>query len=113
MRVVTGWVASCNDLALDELDDLNLALETLLTAESPDGEPLSLSVRVVDRRVEVLLEGLKSEALRANLAGGPSFEPSVEWPLDIRLFLGAFVDSYEVVECGRAMFGVSMHKRVG
>jgi hypothetical protein len=113
MRVVAGWVASCNDLALDELDDLNLALETLLAAESSYGEPLTLTLWVVDRKVEVLLEGLQSEALRANLAGGPSFEPSPEWPLDIRLFLSALVDSYEVVGCGTTVFGVSMHKRVG
>lgn len=113
MRIVAGWVASCNDLALDELDDLDLALETLLAGEPAVGERLSLSIWVVDWTVRVLLEGLQSQALQANLKAGESFEPSVDWPLDIRLFLSALVDSYEVVGCRAETFGISMRKRIG
>jgi hypothetical protein len=112
MRVVAGWVASCNDLALDELDDLDLALETLLAGEPAVGERLSLSIWVMDRTVQVLLEGLQSQALHANLEASDSFRPSAEWPLDIRLFLGALVDSYELVGCGAETFGISMRKRI-
>jgi hypothetical protein len=113
MRVVAGWVASCNDLALDELDDLNLAVETLLMGEGAHGERLSMSIWVMDRTVHALLEGLQSRSLLGNLRQGKSFESSPDWPLDVRLFLGALVDSYEVVECDRGAFRVLLRKRLG
>ena len=43
MRVVTGWVASCHDLPLDRLDDIQLAIETLLAEEPATGGDLSLT----------------------------------------------------------------------
>jgi hypothetical protein len=112
MRVVVGWVASCNDVALDELDDIDLAIETLLAGEQPKGATYSLSVSAGDGSMHVLLGGLQSKALRANLQAGKAFAASADWPLDIRLFLGALVDGYEVVGCGAATFAVSMQKRI-
>jgi hypothetical protein len=112
MRVVAGWVASCHDLALDQLDDIVLALETVLAGEPAEGEPLSLTVRVFDGEVHLLLQGLMNRSLQMNLEAGRQFQPTVEWPLDIRLFLSALLDGYTVVEhCGET-FGVSMKKRV-
>jgi hypothetical protein len=112
MRAVTGWMASRNDLPLDELDDINLGLETLVSGEHPEGPPLSLTVSVVDRSVRVLLMGLQNEALRANLQAVDSFATSTGWPLDVRLFLSALLDEYEVVGCDGGTFGVEMRKRI-
>jgi hypothetical protein len=112
MRVVVGWVASCNDVALDELDDIDLAIETLLAGEDTQGEPYSLRVSAVDGSIHVLLEGLQSKALQANLQAGKGFAASADWPLDIRLFLTALVDVYELVGCGSGTFAVSMQKRI-
>ncbi len=113
MRVVAGWVASCNDIALDQLDDIDLALETLLAGESTGGAPLSLSIDVRQGSVYVLLQGLQSRALRANLQSGADFRGSADWPLDIRLFLGALVDEYESCDCDGGSFSVRMRKRIG
>jgi hypothetical protein len=114
MRIVAGWVASCNDLALDGLDDINLALETLLMGEPSEGDPFSLTVRAADGEVHLLLGGLLNQCLLANLRAGAGyrFEPTLDWPLDVRLFLTALLDGYGVVECPGAAFGVSMQKRI-
>ena len=92
MRVVVGWVASCNDLPLDSLDDINLAVETLLAEESLDGQPLTLALSVEEGCVCVMVSGLQNLDLEANLAGREPFEPSLGCPLDVRLFLDALVE---------------------
>ena len=112
MRVVAGWVASRNDLALDELDDITLALETLVAGEEPEGCALTLRVSVAEGAVHVRLGGLENRSLQANLQAGETAELSADWPLDVRLFLSALVDAYEVVESGDGAFAVQMRKRV-
>jgi hypothetical protein len=112
MRVVTGWVASRHDLALDQLDDVDLALETVLAGESVQGDPLSLTITVLGGEVHLLVDGLTNQALRSNLDTGCQFQPTVEWPLDVRLFLSAFLDAYAVVESEGTAFGISMQKRI-
>lgn len=112
MRLMVGWVASCNDLALDQIDDMNLALETLLAGEDQQGGPLELSISTADGVLVVSLEGLQADGLRMNLQAGESFTPSSHWPLDVRLFLGALLDDYRVVDCEAGTFGVSMRKRI-
>jgi hypothetical protein len=112
MRVVTGWVASRHDLALDQLDDVDLAVETVLAGEPAQGDPLSLTVTVVSGEVCLRLDGLTNQALRSNLDACCQFQPTAEWPLDVRLFLSAFLDAYAVIEGEGAGFGVSMQKRI-
>jgi hypothetical protein len=112
MRVVAGWVASRNQLALDQLDDTTLAIETLVAGEPAEGCPVSLSVYVVDGCMHVLLGGLQNLDLQANLESDQTFDPSPKWPLDVRLFLGALVDEYKVVERGAGVFSVEMRKRI-
>lgn len=111
MRLVVGWVASCTDLALDQIDDINLALETLLAGEEDQGDPLELRLSSEHGVVDVSLAGLRDDALRMNLEAGDSFSPSARWPLDVRLFLGALLDDYRVVTGGADSFGVLMQKR--
>ena len=36
MRVVVGWIASCHKLSLERMDDLHLALETLLAEKAAE-----------------------------------------------------------------------------
>lgn len=112
MRLVVGWVASCNDLALDQIDDINLALETLLAGEDDQGDPLELRLSTECGVIDVSLAGLQGQALRMNLEAGDSFSPSACWPLDVRLFLGALLDDYSVVTYDADCFGVLMQKRI-
>jgi hypothetical protein len=112
MRVITGWVASRHDLALDQLDDIDLALETVLAGEHAPGEPLSLTITVLSGEIHLLIGGLTNQALRSNLEIGCQFQPTREWPLDVRLFLSAFVDAYTLIDRDGASFSISMQKRI-
>lgn len=112
MRLVVGWVGSCNDVPLEQIDDINLALETLVAGESEQGGPFSLTLSTEEDEVRVVLNGLDSRHLRANLEAGDEFTPSVNWPLDVRIFLSALTDEYILVDCGEVKYGVLMKKRI-
>jgi len=112
MRVVVGWVASCYDLPLDSLDDVNLAVETLLAEESDEGELLSLVVSIEEGCVAVEVCGLQNRQLEANLCAREPFEPSLDCPLDVKLFLDALVERYDVARTTESSFSVCMQKRI-
>jgi hypothetical protein len=112
MRVVTGWMASCHDLPLDQLDDVQLAIETVLAEEPDTGCDLSLSVSAEAGVLHAVLEGLESPGLKAALLSSEGFEPSPGCLLDVRLFLDALLDHYHVLGPERRPFGVHMQKRI-
>jgi hypothetical protein len=111
MRVVMGGVASRHDLPLERLDDLELAVETLLAEEAVEGGELVLSVSCDAETFRVRLEGLANQALRTALVAPDPFRPSSLCRLDVRLFLDALVDTYQVVEDAGGVFAVEMEKR--
>jgi hypothetical protein len=112
MRVVLGGVASRHDIPIDRLDDLQLAIETLLAEEPSDGHDFVLSLSADGRGFCVRLEGLTNDALRRALISSGPFEPCEGCPLDIRLFLDALVDEYVVIEEAEAHFAVEMQSRL-
>lgn len=112
MRVVVGWVGSCNDAALDQLDDINLALETLVAADAGVGGELSLTVAVEQGVMHLVLGGLKGSGLRANLESSHDFSTSPQWPLDLNIFFAALLDKYEVLSGDSDDFAVSMVKGI-
>lgn len=115
MRLVIGWVASCNDLPLDQIDDINLAIETVVSGEpgleTGEGSELTLAVSAENGEFQVLLGGLTSPELRNNLQAGGEATLSGDWPLDIRIFIRALMDDCKVVGCSGDTFSVSMKKR--
>jgi hypothetical protein len=112
MRVVVGWVASCHDLSLDRLDDVQLAIETLLADEFDTGDDLSLSLSIGRDSMNLRLEGLQNQSLKNALVTSDAFRPRAGCRLDVRLFLGALLDSYQVVGGREGPFAVEMEKRI-
>lgn len=111
MRVVMGGVACGHDLPLERLDDLELAIETLLAEEAAEGDELVLTVSCDTTALRVRLDGLTNQALRTVLVALEPFRPSSLCRLDVRLFLDALVDSYQVVGEAAGAFAVEMEKR--
>lgn len=111
MRVVMGGMACRHDLPVDGLDDLELAVETLLAEESVAGGELVLTVWCDGGTFAVRLEGLTNQSLRAVLVAPDPFRPSSSCRLDVRLFLDALVDRYQVVGDAGSAFAVEMEKR--
>lgn len=112
MRVVIGWMASCHDLPLDRLDDMQLAIETILAEETDTGGDLSLTVSAEAGVLDAVLEGLENPVLKAALLADGTFEPSPRCLLDVSLFLDALLDRYQVLRPDSRAFGVHMQKRI-
>ena len=112
MRVVVGWMASCLDLQLDKLDDVQLALEMVMAEDSRAGGDVTLTLWAEDKALLILLDGLERPALKETLAAGAPFQPTSDNLLDVRLFLDALVDGYELVESDTRVFAVRMQKRI-
>ena len=111
MRVIMGGVASRHDVSLEKLDDVQLAVETLLAEEPEAGCEFALSVSVDAQRLSVRLEGLTNVVLKAALVATDPFQPCAGCLLDVRLLLDSLVDAYRVLEGASGQFGVEMEKR--
>ena len=114
MRVVMGGVASRHALSVDRLDDLELAVETLLREESLQGSDLILSVSVVSGTFKVTLEGLGSRLVRRALSVTECIEMGSDGRADVlRMLMGSLVDGYRTVDGLTAdSFSVEMEKRI-
>jgi hypothetical protein len=111
MRVIMGGVASHHELPLDRLDDVQLAVETILAEEPGTGGRFVLVLSVATDGLNVRLEGLENQRLKAALLSTDPFRPSEACRLDVRLFLDALVDDYRVLESSGGSFAVEMEKR--
>jgi len=111
MRVLIGGVASHYDLSLDRLDDLQLAVETLLAEEPRSGNDLGLEIWMDAGTLHVRLHGLSNEGVKASLLATGRFDPHAGCVLDARLFLSSLVDSYRVLQGSAASYSVEMEKR--
>ena len=71
VRMVLGGVAARVDLSLDEIDDLYVAVEELLSAATDAGEDPrhELAIEVVDDGVSINAGPFRSTGLRARLSG--------------------------------------------
>ncbi|MBN1628615.1 MAG: hypothetical protein JW990_02525 [Thermoleophilia bacterium] len=111
MRVVMGGVASRHDVPLDKLDDLQLAVETLVTEEPAEGNELRLELSAGDDCLRVRLSGLLNQSVRVALVAVDPFHPCEGCLLDVRFLLDSLVDRLEVEESGGDSYGVFMEKR--
>jgi hypothetical protein len=111
MRVIMGGLASRLDVSLECLDDLQLAVETILAEEPEEGGELVLTLAGDSRGFRVRLEGLHNVVLKTVLLATGPFHPCPACLLDVRLFLDALVDRYEVVGTAGETFGVELEKR--
>jgi hypothetical protein len=111
MRVVIGGMACRHNLPLDRLDDVQLAVETLVAEESQIGPELTLELSASPFGFHVRLEGLENQSVKAALLAADPFQPCEGCLLDVRLFLDSLLDAYRVVETTAGSFAVEMEKR--
>ncbi len=88
VRLIVGGLATLTDLSLEQLEELQLAVETSLSRAVPSGAPVELSFVVRDRSVEVTIAPVSEAAL----ATGPDAEP-----LSLSRILGRLVQVAEIV----------------
>jgi hypothetical protein len=111
MRVVISGVASRYELGLDELDDVQLAVESLLAEEPRRGGMLELRVWNADDGFHVRICGLTNQEVKKVFVTPGSAEPCKSHLLGMRLFLPSLVDCCRVVAEEADSFGIEMEKR--
>ena len=99
--LVLGGVAARHSLTLDVLDDLQLALETLLEREEHEGE-VSVVLRVADGSIHTSV----GPFARASLA---ELEDETDAGLGLRRLLTTVVDTVELAERDGGCW-VDLHK---
>jgi hypothetical protein len=67
-RLVVGGLAARHELSYEALEDLQLALVTVLEGEQyPAGDEVGVELRVLDDSIELVIGPLKGEVVRAAL----------------------------------------------
>jgi hypothetical protein len=111
LRILISGFASRHDLPVDRLDDLGLALETLLADESEGEGELVLEVTAVSGGLRLRLGGLLNQNLKDALLTTDLFQPRPGCLLDVRLLLDSLLDGYRVLDADAHPFVVEMEKR--
>lgn len=110
-RVVVGGVASRVNLRMDQLDDLQLAVETLVVEEGEGAGDLQLQVSSSGSGLIVTVEGLANDRIRNSLAVADTAAASGEFCLDVGMLLAALVDSFSLDDTADGKFAVRLEKR--
>ena len=84
----------------------------VLAEEAAEGQPFSLTLCIAEGCVSVTIDGLENRELEANLAAQGPFEPTLHCPLDVKMFLDALVEKYEITRASDGAFSVCMQKRI-
>ena len=91
-RIVVGGFAARNDLSYESLDDLQLAVESILCEPAYSATPdLTLAVTIAEQQVEVAIGPVDDEALRSDLN-------VTDGSLGLGLVLDAVVDGVGIEE---------------
>jgi hypothetical protein len=111
LRVFISGFASRHDLPVDRLDDIQLAVETLL-AEEPAGEgDVVLEISALAGGLRLRLRGLRNQSVKAALFATDALQPCEGCLLDVRVLLDSLVDGYRVLDVAAGSFSVEMNKR--
>jgi len=93
------------------LDDVQLAVESLLNEEREEAGELVLQISCAGDLLTLRLDGLRNQSVKAALVESEKFRPSVDCPLDVRLLLESLVDDFRVPDGDAASFALEMQKR--
>lgn len=110
LRLVIGGVAARSKVSVDQLDDLQLAVETLIVEERSYEGQLVLEVQAKEGSFWLRLDGLCNQEVRTLLQSAPDEQPRGPRFIDVRMLLDALVDDYWVDEVDCDNFAVRLEK---
>jgi hypothetical protein len=111
LRLVIGGVAARRSLSVDQLDDLQLAVETLVVEERSYEGHLTLEITPEATGLKLRLHGLSNPDVRSSLRPLGSYQPSEGRLINVRMLLDSLVDAYSLEETEGRDFAVSLEKR--
>lgn len=97
-------------MSVDQLDDLQLAVESLVVEERSYSGDLVLEMSIEKGRLSVRLGGLSNAEVKALLQSPSGEGPPRRRRIDVRMLLDALVDGYSVVESADGRFAVQIEK---
>jgi hypothetical protein len=107
VRVFVGGLAARLDLPDEQVDDLQLAVETVLARVAHAGELVTLDAAVADDALALRLGPLDAAALREDLASGEVGEGE----LGLERLLTALVERVDLIEDGTSTW-LRIEKRI-
>jgi len=111
LRLVIGGVAARMNVGVDQLDDLQLAVETLVVEERSYVGDLVLEVTVKDRGLFLCLDGLRNQDVRDLLLDDARTRQTSAQPvINVRTLLDSLVDAFAVIDQHDGGFAVQMEK---
>jgi len=112
LRLVLGAVAMRKNVCYDDLDDVQLAVDDLLSGRMPNQGHVTMTVQVRDNDLDITVDALVDESLCRRLRDGPAQQPDGEQAgvVDTCLLLRSLMDGYEVLDLPAGRFSVRMTK---
>jgi hypothetical protein len=111
--MVLGGIALRRDLSYDALDDLQLAVDSILAGDKGSPEKsLTMRVLVGEQSLGIMLEALSDPTLRATLNEGHVPAGAEDSCIDVCVLLRSLVDSYTVKDIDSERFSLEMQKLV-
>lgn len=113
LHMVLGGIGLRRELSFDALDDLQLAVDSILEGDSMTGEePLNMTVSLAEDSLTISLEALRDSVLKATLSEGQVPAGAEGKCIDVCILLNSLVDGYKVRELDSGRFAVDMYKSV-
>jgi len=94
--MILGGIALRRNLSVETLDDLQLAVDSILADEDAHREDISMSVELSEEGLDIRLSPLTQQDLLDTLVEGAVPADAADRCLDVCLILRSLVDSYTV-----------------
>jgi hypothetical protein len=108
--MILGGIALRRDLSLETLDDLQLAVDSVLAEEEVFSGQISMSVELSEQALDIRLEPLTKKDLRETLLLGAVPPGSEDRCIDVCLILRSLVDGFTVTDLGQGAYAVTLRK---
>ncbi len=111
--MILGGIALRRNLSFETLDDLQLAVDSVLVDEKPGGREISMSVELREEGLDIRLSPLTQQDLRDTLVQGAVPAGAADRCLDVCLILRSLVDDYTVHDFEDGSYAVVLRKLTG
>lgn len=111
--MILGGIAIRRNLSLENLDDLQLAVDSVLADESGGRPDISMAVALYEEGLDIRLSPLTQQDLRDTLQLGAVPPGATDRCLDVCVILRSLVDSYTVHDLEDGSYAVVLRKLTG
>ena len=112
LHMVLGGIATRQEVSFDDLDDVQLAVDSIVTEDDGHQPDLTMTVTMGDDILTIRLAPLSNPDLHETLRLGEVPVGAEGRCLDVCLMLRSLVDHYEMQDLAGGTFAVEMRKRL-